>query len=192
MNAASYDCLPPTEGQARARTAAAGGLALAEVDRTEQYPWDNVELLKDARLLGMTIPTQYGGQGKGWLDAVLTIEALSAACSVTGRIAVETNMGAISVMAYGSEEQKKPSRRHGARRRRPRSASPSPMPAPTPTDDHTRRQEGQPLCPQRPQPRDHRRRFPRLLLIFAKVYATSSATSEASAASSRSATRPRG
>src|SRR4029079_1248778 len=43
-----------------------------------------------------------------WLDAVLVIEALSAACSVTGRIAVETHMGAISaVMAYGSDEQKK-------------------------------------------------------------------------------------
>ena len=96
--------------QAHARELAAGPIAkrAAEVDRTEQYPWDNVELLKDARLIGMTIPTQYGGQGKGWLDAVLAIEALSAACAVTGRIAVETNMGAISaVMAYGSEEQKK-------------------------------------------------------------------------------------
>ena len=58
--------------------------------------------------IGMTIPPQYGGQGKSWLDAVLAIEALSAACAVTGRIAVETNMGAISaVMAYGSEDQKK-------------------------------------------------------------------------------------
>src|SRR5258708_7054221 len=96
--------------QARTRELAAGPVAkrAAEVDRTEQYPWDNVELLKDAKLLGMTIPEQYGGQGKNWLDAVLVIEALSAACSVTGRIAVETNMGAISaVMAYGSEEQKK-------------------------------------------------------------------------------------
>jgi alkylation response protein AidB-like acyl-CoA dehydrogenase len=56
----------------------------------------------------MTIPTAYGGQGRGWLDAVLVIEALSAACSVTGRVAVETNMGAISaIMAYGSEDQKK-------------------------------------------------------------------------------------
>ena len=96
--------------QARARELAAGPVArrAAEVDRTEQYPWDNVELLKDEKLLGMTIPTQYGGQSKNWLDAVLVIEALSASCSVTGRIAVETNMGAISaVMAYGSEEQKK-------------------------------------------------------------------------------------
>lgn len=96
--------------QARVRELAAGPVTrrAAEVDRTEQYPWDNVELLKDARLLGMTIPQQYGGQGRNWLDAVLVIEALSSACSVTGRIAVETNMGAISaVMAYGSEEQKK-------------------------------------------------------------------------------------
>jgi len=98
------------ELQKRARELAAGPIArrAAEVDRTEQYPWDNVELLKDAKLIGMTIPPQYGGQGKGWLDAVLAIEALSAACAVTGRIAVETNMGAISaVMAYGSEDQKK-------------------------------------------------------------------------------------
>ncbi len=80
----------------------------AEVDRTEEYPWDNVERLKDAGFLGMTIPTAYGGKGKGWLDAVLLIEEMSKTCSVTGRIAVETNMGAISaIMAYGSEEQKK-------------------------------------------------------------------------------------
>ncbi|MBN9512285.1 MAG: acyl-CoA dehydrogenase family protein [Alphaproteobacteria bacterium] len=96
--------------QAHARELAAGPVSkrAAEVDRTEQYPWDNVDLLKDAKLIGMTIPQQYGGQGKGWLEAVLAIEALSSACAVTGRIAVETNMGAISaVMAYGSDEQKK-------------------------------------------------------------------------------------
>jgi alkylation response protein AidB-like acyl-CoA dehydrogenase len=96
--------------QARARELADGPVAAraAEVDRSEQYPWENVALLKDAKLLGMTIPPTYGGQGRSWLDAVVVIEALSAACSVTGRIAVETNMGAISaIMAYGSEDQKK-------------------------------------------------------------------------------------
>jgi alkylation response protein AidB-like acyl-CoA dehydrogenase len=96
--------------QARARELARGPVSerAADVDRTEQYPWDNVALLKEAGLLGMTIPSRYGGRGGSWLDAVLVIEALSAACAVTGRIAVETNMGAISaVMAYGSEEQKR-------------------------------------------------------------------------------------
>jgi alkylation response protein AidB-like acyl-CoA dehydrogenase len=80
----------------------------AEVDRTEQYPWDHVDRLKDGGFLGMTIPKEYGGKGANWLDAVLLIEEMSRECSVTGRIAVETNMGAISaIMAYGSHEQKK-------------------------------------------------------------------------------------
>ena len=39
----------------------------AEVDRTEQYPWANVEALKNAGFFGMTIPKQYGGQGFGFL-----------------------------------------------------------------------------------------------------------------------------
>src|SRR5258708_38570261 len=83
--------------QARARELAAGPVTkrAAEVDRTEQCPWDNVDLLKDAKLIGMTIPEQYGGQGKGWLDAVLAIEALSAAWAVTRPIAVEAQNGAL-------------------------------------------------------------------------------------------------
>src|SRR4051812_13676079 len=56
----------------------------------------------------MTIPIEYGGQGRSYLDAVLVIEEMAKCCTVTARIVVETNMGAIStVMAYGSEEQKK-------------------------------------------------------------------------------------
>lgn len=80
----------------------------AEVDRTESYPWDHVDRLVEGGFTGMTIPKAYGGQGRSWLDAVLVIEEMSKACSVTGRIVVETNMGAISaVMAYGTEEQKR-------------------------------------------------------------------------------------
>jgi alkylation response protein AidB-like acyl-CoA dehydrogenase len=80
----------------------------AAIDRDEQYPWDIVRALADAKFLGMTIPAQYGGQGRSFLDAVLVIEEMAKACTVTGRIIVETNMGALStVMAYGSEQQKR-------------------------------------------------------------------------------------
>jgi alkylation response protein AidB-like acyl-CoA dehydrogenase len=80
----------------------------AEVDRSEQYPWDNVRALTDAGLMGMTIPEEYGGQGRSYLDAVLVIEEIARVCGVTGRIAVEGNMGAIgAIMAYGSPAQKK-------------------------------------------------------------------------------------
>jgi alkylation response protein AidB-like acyl-CoA dehydrogenase len=56
----------------------------------------------------MTIPPAYGGQGRSFLDAVLVTEQMAMCCTVTSRIVVETNMGAISaVMAYGTEAQKK-------------------------------------------------------------------------------------
>jgi alkylation response protein AidB-like acyl-CoA dehydrogenase len=80
----------------------------AETDRSEQYPWDNVKALNDAGFMGMTIPEAYGGQGLSFLDAVLVIDEMAQVCGVTGRIAVEANMGAISaVMQYGSEAQKR-------------------------------------------------------------------------------------
>jgi alkylation response protein AidB-like acyl-CoA dehydrogenase len=80
----------------------------ADVDASEQYPWDIVKALTTERFVGMTIPTEYGGQGRSYLDAVLVIEEIAKRCTVTARIVVETNMGAIStVMAYGSEAQKK-------------------------------------------------------------------------------------
>jgi alkylation response protein AidB-like acyl-CoA dehydrogenase len=80
----------------------------AAVDAEEQYPWDIVKALTDARFVGMTIPQALGGQGRSFLDSVLVIEEMAKCCTVTARIVVETNMGAVStVMAYGSEEQKK-------------------------------------------------------------------------------------
>src|SRR5207237_8007174 len=63
--------------------------------------------LTDAGFVGLTIPVVYGGQGRSFLDAVLVIEEMAKCCTVTARIVVETNMGAIStVIAYGTKEQK--------------------------------------------------------------------------------------
>lgn len=79
----------------------------AEVDRTEEYPWDNVEKLTKAGFMGMTIPEAYGGRGLTYLDAVVVIEEMARVCGVTARIVVEANMGAIgAIMHYGSPAQK--------------------------------------------------------------------------------------
>ena len=96
--------------QARARELAVEVVAprAAEVDRTEVYPWDVVEALREEGFMGMTVPVAYGGLGLSFLDAVLVVEEMARECGVTGRIAVEANMGAISaVMAYGTEDQKR-------------------------------------------------------------------------------------
>ena len=84
------------------------GPRAAAVDQAEQYPWENVDALRDAGFTGMTVPKELGGPGRSFLDAVLVVEQMARVCGVTGRIAVEANMGAISaVMAYGTDEQKK-------------------------------------------------------------------------------------
>ena len=80
----------------------------AEIDRSEAYPWKNVEDLTAAGFMGMTIPAEYGGMGLGYLDAVLVVEEMAKVCGVTGRIVVEGNMGALgAIMEFGTEKQKK-------------------------------------------------------------------------------------
>ena len=80
----------------------------AEIDDSQEYPWDIVKKLTGAGFVGMTIPKQLGGHGLGYLETVLAIEEMAKKCGVTARIVVETNMGAISaILAYGSDEQKK-------------------------------------------------------------------------------------
>ncbi len=95
------------QNQARALAEAEFRPRAAEIDRTEEYPWENVEKLRDAGFMGMTIPKAYGGRGLRYLDAVLVIEEMARCCGVMGRITVEANMGAIgAIMAYGTEKQR--------------------------------------------------------------------------------------
>ena len=98
------------ELQARARALAQAHMAprAAEIDRTEAYPWDQVERLRTGGFVGMTIPKALGGQGLGYLDAVLVIEEMAKHCGPSARIVVETNMGAIgAILKYGTDAQQK-------------------------------------------------------------------------------------
>ena len=80
----------------------------ARWDENHEYPWDNIHKLRECDLLGMTIPEEYGGQGRPLIDAILAIETAAKYCGVTARVLVETNMGALGcVMAYGTDEQRK-------------------------------------------------------------------------------------
>ncbi|MET0539399.1 MAG: 3-sulfinopropanoyl-CoA desulfinase [Xanthobacteraceae bacterium] len=106
-----FDLPPKTkEFQERVRAIAAREIAphAAETDRSEQYPWACVEVLRREGFMGMTVPQAYGGREAPYLDAVVLIEEMAKACSTTGRICVEANMGALgAIMKYGSEAQKR-------------------------------------------------------------------------------------
>jgi 3-sulfinopropanoyl-CoA desulfinase len=80
----------------------------AEIDRSEQYPWENVKALTEAGFMGMTVPKEFGGAGRSFLEANLVVEEMAAFCGPTGRIVVEGNMGAISaILHYGTEAQRR-------------------------------------------------------------------------------------
>jgi alkylation response protein AidB-like acyl-CoA dehydrogenase len=101
---------PQKELQLQARALARHAIApgAAEVDRSEQYPWNNVEALTRAGFMGMTVPRELGGRGLSYFDAVLVIEEMAKVCGVTGRIVVEGNMGALgAILRYGSDEQRR-------------------------------------------------------------------------------------
>ena len=86
--------------QGRARGFARSTVAphAAAIDRTEEYPWDVVRALAGAGFLGMTVPRGLGSQGRSFLDAVLVVEEVARRCAVSARIAIESNMGAVSAV----------------------------------------------------------------------------------------------
>lgn len=95
--------------QAQAKELADGAIAAraATVDRTEEYPWDNIEELTRMGFMGMTIPQAYGGRGLTYLDAVLVIEQMARRCGVTGRIVVEANMVALAPSWLTAQKNKR-------------------------------------------------------------------------------------
>ena len=57
-----YELTPAQRNlQAKARELASGHIAerAAGIHRSEEYPWDNIAVLKDAGFFGMTIPRAY-------------------------------------------------------------------------------------------------------------------------------------
>ncbi len=78
----------------------------ARWDQNHEYPWENIKILNDLGVLGMTIPERFGGPERPLIDAALAVMTVAKYCGVTARVIVETNMGALGcIMAYGTPEQ---------------------------------------------------------------------------------------
>ncbi len=76
-------------------------------DEHEEYPYENVKKLVELGLTGITLPPEYGGEGRPLIDALLVVEEIAKACGTTARLVVETNMGVVgALMNHGTEAQK--------------------------------------------------------------------------------------
>ena len=79
-----------------------------ELDANEEFPKKLVEKMGSLGLMGMIIPSKYGGAGLDMISFVTAIiELAKADASVAITMAAHTSLGSLPLLLYGSEEQKK-------------------------------------------------------------------------------------
>ncbi len=79
---------------------------MREIDATGEYPQDIFDAFRDADLLGLCIPEEYGGSGAGIMGLTLAIEEVTKYSNVTGLMLLLTRLPTGPIMIAGSEEQK--------------------------------------------------------------------------------------
>src|SRR4029077_14245232 len=78
----------------------------AEIDKTAEFPWDMVELMREHDLLGLPFKERYGGTGTGALMVLVAVEELSKVCATTGLILAVQELGSLGIKLAGTDEQK--------------------------------------------------------------------------------------
>ena len=78
----------------------------AEIDATDEYPWDIDELLVKNGLAGVSYPEEHGGAGGGAVELCLLVEEISRSSAGVSLIPMVNKLGAIPVLLGGSAEQK--------------------------------------------------------------------------------------
>jgi alkylation response protein AidB-like acyl-CoA dehydrogenase len=77
-----------------------------EIDESGEYPEDVFQLFRDAGLLGLCVPTEYGGSGAGILGLTVAIEEVAKHSNTAALMLLLTRLPTGPVMIAGSEEQK--------------------------------------------------------------------------------------
>jgi acyl-CoA dehydrogenase len=80
----------------------------AEVDREHRFPDEAIKAATEAGLMGVLIPSEFGGAGLDAMAFAICIEELAQACASTAVIVdVHTSVGTEPILLFGNEEQKK-------------------------------------------------------------------------------------
>lgn len=84
------------------------GPRAAEVDKSEQFPAENIRKLGELGLLGLPYPERYGGGGGDTVSYAIAVEEVARACGSTALIfAAHVSLGCAPIYYFGTEEQKK-------------------------------------------------------------------------------------
>lgn len=79
----------------------------ADVDEEERFPVEAVAAMRQAKMLGIPYPREYGGAGADYLCYILAIEELSKQCATSGVVlSAHTSLGTWPIAEFGTPEQK--------------------------------------------------------------------------------------
>ena len=78
----------------------------SEVDLEGAYPFDYFDAFRDAGLLGIAIPKEYGGADAGTFGLALAIEEVAKYCCTAGLILLTTRLPTAGILLAGTPEQK--------------------------------------------------------------------------------------
>ena len=78
----------------------------AHYDRVQEYPTEIMKAVREAGLMGVWIPKEFGGSGAGVLNLCIVVEELSRACGGVGVTYAVNALGSFPVILAGTDEQK--------------------------------------------------------------------------------------
>lgn len=78
-----------------------------EIDKSHRFPTENVQLMAEAGLLGLTIDPKWDGGGMDYVSYALAVEEISRACASTGTIlCAHLSLCAKPIEQFANDEQK--------------------------------------------------------------------------------------
>ena len=79
----------------------------SDIDKEGEYPWDIIDIFREAGILGLAIPEEYGGAGASELTCCLVIEEVAKTCGNSGHCLCDHWLGMEPLLLGGGEELKK-------------------------------------------------------------------------------------
>jgi alkylation response protein AidB-like acyl-CoA dehydrogenase len=79
----------------------------ADITESGEFPFENMKILGELGILGISIPEEYGGSDGTVMDAVLILEEIAKGCYITAMAVLgEIGVQSKAIVAYGTDEQK--------------------------------------------------------------------------------------
>src|SRR5439155_18507142 len=75
-----------------------------DIDKSAEFPWDMVGLLREQELFGLPFEERHGGTGTGSLMLCVAIEEIAKACASSALMLAVQDLGTLPIKLAGSPE----------------------------------------------------------------------------------------